>query len=127
MAINAKIPSPVRDSDAINKAFSTVNTQVNANITAIALNTAARTANTGITKAAAYTVTAGDDTANTKTIATGLTAITAKVVQIMRANVTVTGDAAISVSSGNIIVADGSTYVLTAGDIINWIAVGTVA
>ena len=74
---------------------------------------------------ASYTVVAGDDTAGTKTIATGVTIITA-LVQILRAGVDVTADAEISWSAGNLVVDDGAaTYALTAGDLINWIAFGS--
>lgn len=73
----------------------------------------------------AYTVTADDDTAATKTIATGLTAVVAFNVMAIRSGKVVSSDPAVSMSSGNIVVADGSSYVLTAGDVIHWIAYGT--
>lgn len=81
--------------------------------------------NTGITKGGAYTVIAGDDTANTKTIATGLGSISAVNVMILRAGKVVASDPAVSTSAGNLVVADGSTYVLTTNDVIHWIAVGS--
>ena len=80
--------------------------------------------NSGTVKGGLYEVIADDDTANSKTIVTGLSTITSKQVQIMRANVVVTGDAVITKSAGSITVADGSTYVLTTGDIIEWSAIG---
>lgn len=87
--------------------------------------TIAGVANTGAVRGTAATVSAGEDTANTKSITTGFSTITAKVVQILRSNVPVTGDAVITVSGGTLTVADGATYVLTSGDVINWIAVGS--
>lgn len=73
---------------------------------------------------AAYTVVADDDTAGTVTIATGVT-IAAKIVQVFRANIDVTGDAVISTSAANLTVADGATFVLTTGDVINYFVFGT--
>lgn len=73
---------------------------------------------------AAYTVTSDDATANTVTIATGVT-IAAKVVQILRSGVVVGSDAAISSSGANLTVGDGSTYDLTAGDVVNYFVFGT--
>ena len=56
---------------------------------------------------------------------TGLTTITAKIVQILRSTAVVTGDAKVTVSGGTISVASGdATYTLTAGDIVEWIANG---
>jgi hypothetical protein len=69
-------------------------------------------------------VSAGDDTANTKTIATGITVVTA-IVQVIRSGKVVSSDAAVSFSAGNLVVADGSSYVLTSGDTINWVAFGS--
>lgn len=69
-----------------------------------------------------YTVVAGDDAANTVSIPTGLTAPDAIMVMILRAGVRVLDDAAISISGGSIVVADGSTYVLTTNDVIHWFA-----
>jgi hypothetical protein len=72
-----------------------------------------------------YTVTAGDVTATTKTIATGLaSAITSFNVQIIRAGKVATSDAAVSTSGANLIVANGSTFTLTSGDLIVWLAFG---
>ncbi len=71
-----------------------------------------------------HTVTAGEDTAATADIATGGSSISAQIVQILRSGAVVTGDAVVSTSAGTLTVADGATYVLTAGDVINWIAIG---
>ena len=74
-----------------------------------------------------YTVVAADDTANTKSInlatAFGTDIPTGFIVQILRSNVTVTGDAVITLNTTTkvLTVADGSTYVLTTGDVINYI------
>lgn len=72
-----------------------------------------------------YTAVAGDATANTLDIVTGLTAIASAVVQIRRADIDVTSLADISWTGGTITVADNSTdYVITADDVITWIAFG---
>lgn len=74
-----------------------------------------------------HTVTADEATANAAVIDTGLADITLSKgsVTVWRAGSIVTGDAVITESpSGSISVADGaSTYSVTAGDIINWLAV----
>ena len=67
-----------------------------------------------------YAVDSDDDTANTTAIDTGVT-INGYIVQIYRSGVEVHGDAAISVATTVLTVADGSTYVLTDGDVINYI------
>jgi len=73
-----------------------------------------------------YTAVAADDTAGTKSIATGLTTVSGYIVQIYRSGVLIFSDQAVSASGGNIVVADGgATYALTAGDVINWVAFGT--
>ena len=75
---------------------------------------------------ASYTVLAADDTAGTVDIDLGLTTIVAPIVQILRSDVEVTADAAITWAAGTVTIADGgATYALTAGDVINIIAVGT--
>jgi len=80
----------------------------------------------GVWKAGTYTMVAGDDTAGTTSIDTGLSAITMFIVQIYRSDVGVFSDQDVSASSGNLVIADGgATYALTAGDVVNWIAVGT--
>lgn len=71
-----------------------------------------------------YTVVAADDTANTVALDTGLSSITVALVQVVRSGKASTSDAAVSWSGGTLTVADGSTYVLTTGDVLNWIAVG---
>lgn len=77
-----------------------------------------------------HTVTAGQATANLADIDTGFGAApTVALVQVYRAGVNVTGDAVVSKLSGGdagkIRVADGaSTYNMTAGDVIEIIAVG---
>jgi hypothetical protein len=73
-----------------------------------------------------YTVVAADDTANTKTIAlkqlldSGQN-YTGFIVQIIRAGKVVSSDPSVSLSSNNLVIADGTTYVLTTGDVINYI------
>lgn len=73
-----------------------------------------------------YTMVAADDTANLTDIVTGLANITIAecAVTVWRAGVNVTADAVISEpAAGTIRVANGAaTYVVTAGDIVNWFA-----
>lgn len=70
-----------------------------------------------------YTATAGNATAGTMTIPTGLTSVTGFNAQIYRAGVNVTADASFTISSGDLVVADGSvTYSVTAGDVVYYIA-----
>jgi hypothetical protein len=94
----------------------------------VTLGTAFQTAQTdiatlqGAIKSGTYTMVAGDATAGTKTIATGLgKTISGFIVQIYRSNVLVSG-ATTTKSSANLTVAtNGSTYVVTAGDVVNYI------
>lgn len=72
-----------------------------------------------------HTATSGEATANAAVIDTGLSAITSFIVQAYRANVNVVGDAVVTVSGGDLSVADGSSYVLTAGDVINYVVTGS--
>ena len=69
-----------------------------------------------------YTATADDATANQVLINTGKANAASFIVQILSSDVVVGGDAAISLASGVLTVADGSTYNTVAGDVINWIA-----
>jgi len=86
---------------------------------------AGRVAMSGAVRAGAHTVTAGEGTAHTLSIATGLTTAVSFFVMILRAGAVVTGDAAVSFAAGSLTVADGaSTYAVTAGDVVQWIAVG---
>jgi hypothetical protein len=72
-----------------------------------------------------HTATSGEATAGTLDIDTGLSSITAFLLQIYRSDVPDHTDADVSVSGGTITVADGAaTYAVTAGDVINWIAFG---
>lgn len=69
------------------------------------------------------TAVAGDDTAGYIDIDTGLGAISSMQVMILRGNVVVSLDQAITVTNGVIRVADGSsTFEVTAGDVIHWVA-----
>lgn len=72
-----------------------------------------------------HVATSGQASANVAVIATGLSAITSFIVQVYRANVNVAGDAVITVSGGNLSVADGATYSVTAGDVINYMVSGS--
>lgn len=96
-------------------------------VTASAAKLNAVEGNAGTVKAGAYTAVAGDDTAGTLDIVTGLATVSSFVVQILRSGVPIYSDQAISEASGTITVADGAaTYAVTAGDVINWIAVGAL-
>jgi hypothetical protein len=78
-------------------------------------------------KSGTYTMVAADDTAGSKAIATGLTSISTFIVQFLNASGVVVGaDAVLTASGGNITIADGSSYKLTAGHFAKWIAVGTL-
>ena len=74
-------------------------------------------------KGGAYTVTSADDTANTTTIATGIL-IASAIVQIIRSGNVISSDPAVSYTGANLTIANGATYVLTAGDIINYVVIG---
>lgn len=70
-----------------------------------------------------HVVTAGEDTAGTVSIDTGLTGPDAINVMILRAGVPIFSDQAVSISGANIVVADGgATYQLTEDDEIHWFA-----
>lgn len=72
-----------------------------------------------------YTAVAADATANQTDIVTGLANLTLAncVIAIKRAGANIIGDAVISEPvAGTIRVADGATYVLTAGDVISYYA-----
>lgn len=74
-----------------------------------------------------YTADAADATANAMDIDTGMTAVSSQIVQILRAGNVVTSDADVTVAAGVLTVADGATYSVTAGDVVNYIAYGTFA
>lgn len=71
-----------------------------------------------------HAVTSGEGAAHSAALATGLTSVATQFVQILRGGKVATSDAAVSVSGGTITVGDGSTYALTAGDVVNWLAIG---
>lgn len=72
-----------------------------------------------------YTMVAGDDTAGTKDIDTGLDNIASFQVEVVTGAGVVTGaDMVKSAAGGNITIADGSTYKLTANHIARWSAFG---
>ena len=73
----------------------------------------------------AYTVLAADATAGSVALNTGLSIIETFMVHVLRAGVGVTADAVLSTSGGTLTVTNGAvTYVLTAGDVLQWIAIG---
>ena len=69
-----------------------------------------------------HAVTSGEAAAGTLSITTGLSVIKVPIVQILRTGKVATSDAAVSFTGTSITVANGSTYTLTAGDVISWIA-----
>lgn len=93
------------------------------------LGTAFQTAEINITalqglavKAGTYAMVEADATAGTKAIATGLGKnITGFIVQIYRSNVLVSGATTTKSSASLTIATNGSTYVVTAGDVVNYI------
>ena len=68
-----------------------------------------------------YTAVQADDSAGKAEINTGMANATGFIVQIVRAGVPDGADAKPSIAAGVLTVADGSTYKVTAGDVINWI------
>jgi hypothetical protein len=73
-----------------------------------------------------YTAVTGDGVAGTVAISTGLSSIEACIAQVRRAGALVTADANVSYSGGTLTVANGgTTFVLAAGDVVAWIAIGT--
>jgi len=82
----------------------------------------------GTWKAGTHTVVIGEASAvDQADIDTGLSSITAFMVQIYRSNVPIFSDQVITTSSGTLSVASGaSTYELTAGDVIQWFAIGVL-
>lgn len=88
----------------------------------VALNTDGQTFKVGT-----YTMVAADDTAGLTDIVTGLSSVSAFIVQILTAAGVVTAaDVVLTVTDGTIRVADGSSYALTAGHFAKWIAIGVV-
>lgn len=81
----------------------------------------------GVSRYGSHVVTAGEVTATHADIVTGLADLTLShgAVAIYRAgtNVTAVAGAGITeVSAGTLRIADSGTYVLTAGDVVNWFA-----
>jgi len=72
-----------------------------------------------------HTITAAQAIANSCTIATGLASVTSVVVQVLNTTFNVvTSDVDVTISAGNIVVADGGSYNTVENYIIRWIAVG---
>ncbi len=72
-----------------------------------------------------YTVTAADVTATASTIATGLlNSISAQLVQVSRSGVIMPSIYAVASGTNIVVASNSTTYVLTAGDVVNWIAYG---
>ena len=87
-----------------------------------ALGTAVANLETQAIKRGSYTAIAADDTANAKTIVTGLTVIAGFMVQVYRSDI-ITASVKVTASAGNLVVADNAaTFVLSVGDLIQWSA-----
>lgn len=68
-----------------------------------------------------YTAVSGDDSTGYKLIDTGMPNATGFIVQVLRSSVDIATDGKFSMAAGVLKVEDGSTYKVTAGDVINWI------
>ena len=68
-----------------------------------------------------HTVTSTEAGADKVEINTGMAGATGFIVQIARSGKVASSDAAVSIAAGVLTVADGSTYNVTAADVINWI------
>ena len=68
-----------------------------------------------------YTAVAADDSANKASINTGKADAVGCIVQVLRAGVDIATDGKFSIAAGVIAVEDGSSYKVTANDVINWI------
>lgn len=69
-----------------------------------------------------YKVVQADDDAGSHSINTGKPNAVGFIFQVLRANVDIGTDAKGSITAGVLKIEDGSTYKLTANDVINWIA-----
>jgi hypothetical protein len=70
-----------------------------------------------------HVATNDDATANFVNFDTGRTAAKVFQVQCFRSGVNIGGDVKASLTAGVLKVEDGSTYKITAGDVINWIVI----
>ena len=68
-----------------------------------------------------YTAVSGDDSAGYVAIDTGQPSAAGFMVQVFRNGGNIGGDVKASLTAGVLKVEDGSTYEITAGDVINWI------
>lgn len=80
---------------------------------------------TGVVVGGSHTITAGETTAGSATIATGLGTIITEVVEVIDSNVFETGFS-LTTSGANLIIGNnGTAFTLGTTDIVNWIAIGT--
>jgi hypothetical protein len=80
----------------------------------------------GIVKGGTYIATSADASAGHLTIVTSLSSVDVAQVTITRSGVNVTADAVVATSGPDIDVTNGATtYVIAAGDVIAWIAIGS--
>lgn len=70
-----------------------------------------------------HVATADDASANAISFDTGRPAASVFLVQCFRAGANIGGDVKASLTAGVLKVEDGSTYKITAGDVINWIVI----
>ena len=83
-------------------------------------------ASSGVVRAANYTVVAQDATDDDIVIDTGLTTVSSFNYHILRAGVNFGGsDEVVTISAGVITITEDTTYVITADDVVYWIAVGS--
>lgn len=68
-----------------------------------------------------YTAVSADDSAGKAVINTGKTDAVGFIVQVFRSEVNIGNDVKVTLTAGVLEVKDGSTYKVTAGDVINWI------
>ena len=68
-----------------------------------------------------YTAVEQDNTDNKASINTGKSDAVGCIVQVLRSGVDIATDGKFSMAAGVLKVADGTTYKVTAGDVINWI------
>jgi len=81
---------------------------------------------TGIVRSGIHTATAGEASAGTLAITTGLSSVSAHIVQVLdTGNRVVTSDADITESSGALTVADGGSFAVTENYLVHWVAVGS--
>lgn len=72
-----------------------------------------------------HTATSEEAASKCLRINTGLISIDAQIIQVLRSMHVATGDADVMVQGGTVQIAGGVSYSIAAGDVINWVAIGT--